>query len=184
MSPHSGGTVPDSHRLPLPLAWFGSEPTMAAVTVSRLASAWLPVVVWAGLIFTLSSIPDLGTGLGGWDLALRKAAHVVEYAVLGALLFRAVSLPAQPTANGSTPIWAWLLGAAYAASDELHQHFVPGRQASALDLAIDAAGVAVGVLAARLAHASRLLPGESTGRCRRSTGKARTPDDGAAESAP
>jgi VanZ family protein len=124
---------------------------MAPVTVSRLASAWLPVLVWAGLIFALSSIPDLGTGLGGWDLALRKAAHLVEYAVLGALLFRAVSSGVQPVRNGGTMVWAWILGAAYAASDELHQHFVPGRQASALDLAIDAVGVAVGVLAARLA---------------------------------
>jgi VanZ family protein len=124
---------------------------MAPVTLSRLASAWLPVVVWAGLIFALSSIPDLGTGLGGWDLVLRKAAHVVEYAVLGALLFRALSSAGQPLRNGSAGTWAWMLGAAYAASDELHQHFVPGRQASALDLAIDAVGVAVGVLAARLA---------------------------------
>jgi VanZ family protein len=124
---------------------------MALVTVSRLASAWLPVVVWAGLIFTLSSIPDLGTGLGGWDLVLRKAAHVAEFAVLGALLYRALSVSGQPFGNGRAAAWAWLVGAAYAASDELHQHFVPGRQASALDLAIDAAGVAVGAVAARLA---------------------------------
>ena len=37
---------------------------------------WLPVLVWAAVIFTFSSIPDLGTGLGGWDLVLRKLAHV------------------------------------------------------------------------------------------------------------
>jgi VanZ family protein len=146
MSPHSGGTVPDLHRVPLPLAWFGPEPTMAPVPLSRLAFTWLPVVAWAALIFALSSIPDLGTGLGGWDLALRKAAHLAEYAVLGALLARAL----YNTIAG----WAWLswaAGTAYAASDELHQHFVPGRQASALDLAIDATGVAVGVLAVRFA---------------------------------
>ena len=116
------------------------------VPLSRLAFTWLPVVAWAALIFALSSIPDLGTGLGGWDLALRKAAHLAEYAVLGALLARAL----YNTIAG----WAWLswaAGTAYAASDELHQHFVPGRQASALDLAIDATGVAVGVLAVRFA---------------------------------
>ena len=147
--------------------------------LSRLAFTWLPVVAWAALIFALSSIPDLGTGLGGWDLALRKAAHLAEYAVLGALLARAL--------YGTVTGWAWVswvAGTAYAASDELHQHFVPGRQASALDLAIDAAGVAVGVLAVRLAHASRLLHTASTGRSKRSTDKARAPDDGAAESAP
>jgi hypothetical protein len=37
------------------------------VPLSRLAFTWLPVVAWAALIFALSSIPDLGTGLGGWD---------------------------------------------------------------------------------------------------------------------
>ena len=109
--------------------------------LTRVVSAWLPVVAWAILIFALSSVPDLGTGLGGWDLLLRKLAHVAEYAILGALLARAVSSP-----------WtAVTLGTIYAISDELHQHFVPGRQASALDVAIDAAGVAVGVLAIRVA---------------------------------
>ena len=107
--------------------------------VSRLASAWLPVVAWAGLIFALSSIPDLGTGLGGWDLVLRKAAHVAEYAILGALLVRAVI----------SPWMAVTLGTIYALTDELHQHFVPGREASVLDVAIDALGVAVGVAALR-----------------------------------
>ena len=109
-----------------------------SVAASRVLSAWLPVVAWAGLIFTLSSIPDLGTGLGGWDLVLRKLAHTAEYAVLGLLLFRALE-----------NAWAaFLLGAAYAVTDELHQAFVPGRQGAPLDVAIDAAGVAVGVLLA------------------------------------
>jgi len=44
---------------------------------------WLPVAVWATLIFALSSIPDLGTALAAWDLLLRKLAHAAEYAELG-----------------------------------------------------------------------------------------------------
>jgi hypothetical protein len=116
------------------------------VPLSRLAFAWLPVVAWAGLIFALSSIPDLGTGLGGWDLALRKAAHVAEYAILGALLARALSDAVVGW------VWiSWLAGTVYAATDELHQHFVPGREASGVDIVLDAIGVAVGVLAVRLA---------------------------------
>jgi VanZ family protein len=100
---------------------------------------WLPVVAWAGVIFALSSVPDLGTGLGGWDLLLRKLAHAGEYALLGALLLRALSrdLP------------AFALGVAYAISDELHQHFVPGRRGAPLDVLIDAVGVGLGVLAWR-----------------------------------
>ena len=105
---------------------------------ARLVSTWLPVVLWAGVIFALSSIPALTTGLGTWDLLLRKLAHVVEYAVLGFLLARAAPEPA-----------ALLLGIAYAASDELHQHFVPGREGVPLDVAIDGVGVVAGVVLMR-----------------------------------
>ena len=121
-----------------------SEPgTQAAARApGELARLWLPVVAWAALIFALSSVPDLGTGLGGWDLVLRKLAHAAEYAVLGALLGRAV---------GRAGI-AFLLGSLYAVSDEVHQAFVPGRMGSPLDVAIDALGVVAGVL---LWHALR-----------------------------
>ena len=37
-------------------------------------------------------------------------------------------------------------GVAYAISDEVHQHFVPGRVGAPLDVVIDSAGVAIGVL--------------------------------------
>ena len=37
-------------------------------------------------------------------------------------------------------------GIAYAATDEVHQHFVPGRLGSPVDVAVDAVGVALGVL--------------------------------------
>jgi VanZ family protein len=106
------------------------------VTSSRLLFVWLPVVLWAGLIFGLSAVPDLGTGLGTWDLVLRKIAHFCEYAVLGALLLRALGRQAPAVAAGI----------AYAATDELHQHFVRGRHAALRDVAIDAAGVLTGVL--------------------------------------
>jgi VanZ family protein len=102
----------------------------------RLLRLWLPVVAWAGLIFAFSSVPDLGTGLGGWDLVLRKIAHAAEYAVLGALLARAVRSPALAAA----------LGVLYAVSDEVHQAFVPGRMGSPVDVAIDAVGVIAGVV--------------------------------------
>jgi hypothetical protein len=99
-------------------------------------SAWLPVVAWAGVIFGFSAVPHLGTDLGTWDLVLRKLAHAAEYAVLGALVARAL---------GS---WrgAVLLGVAYAVSDEWHQSYVEGRQGTVRDVVVDAAGIAVGVL--------------------------------------
>jgi VanZ family protein len=103
-------------------------------------------VVWAALIFTFSSIPDLGTGLGTWDLVLRKIAHAAEFALLGFLLVRALGNE-----------WAGLFaGAAYAISDEIHQHFVPGRRAALLDVVVDTAGVAVGVYVVPRLFESRL----------------------------
>jgi VanZ family protein len=94
------------------------------------------VVAWAAVIFALSSIPHLGTGLGTWDTILRKGAHVTEYAILGLLLLRAVGreLPAL------------LIGVAYAITDEVHQHFVSGRHSSPIDVAIDSTGVLIGIL--------------------------------------
>ena len=63
-------------------------------TVSAAAfRTWAPIVLWAAMIFAFSSIPSLGTGLGTWDLVLRKLAHLTEYAVLGALLARALARP-------------------------------------------------------------------------------------------
>jgi VanZ family protein len=96
---------------------------------------WAPVVGWAAVIFALSSIPDLGTDLGIWDLIGRKIAHAVEFAILGALLFRALGRTAVSVVAGSL----------YAVSDEVHQSFVEGRVGSPLDWAIDTVGVALGV---------------------------------------
>jgi hypothetical protein len=132
-SPHSGGTVPDSHRVPLPLAGLRAEPIIERV--ARFQSVWLPVIACATLIFVLSGIPSLGTGLGTWDLVGRTVAHAAIYAVLGALLLRALERGLASVAGGI----------AYAVSDEIHQHFVPGRSSSALDVAIDALGVVAGV---------------------------------------
>jgi VanZ family protein len=106
------------------------------LSFERFLKLWGPVIVWAGLIFALSSIPALNSGLGTWDEVLRKCAHVTEYAILGFLLLRAMG----------REVPALLVGIAYAASDELHQHFVAGRHAAVRDVAIDAAGVLAGVL--------------------------------------
>ena len=104
--------------------------------VAARLTAWLPVAVWAALIFTFSSIPSLDSGFGTWDAVIRKLAHVAEYAVLGALLYRA--LRREPAAIA--------LGSLYAVTDEIHQTFVSGRHGSALDWLIDTVGVVAGVL--------------------------------------
>ena len=113
------------------------------MALPRRLSLWAPVLLWAAVIFTLSAIPSLSTDLGVWDTILRKCAHASEYAILALLLFRALGqeLP------------AFAIGFAYAISDEIHQEFVRGRHASPFDVAMDAAGLALGLL---LLHATRL----------------------------
>jgi VanZ family protein len=104
--------------------------------VSRFA-AWLPAIGWAALLFLLSSRPSLPAP----DVAnLDKAAHFAAYAVMGLLLAFAAD-------RSRWPLWiAVALGAAYGASDEIHQMFVPGRSASVLDWLADAAGTLAAVV--------------------------------------
>ncbi len=76
---------------------------------------------------------------------LRKAAHFAEFAILGFLLTADIYLwfsPRKPLLF----ISALVSGTVYAASDEIHQYFVPGRSCEFKDVVIDAAGVAGGVI--------------------------------------
>lgn len=111
-------------------------------------TATIALVAWAALIFTLSSFPNPP----GPRVTEPRAilAHVVMYAVLGYLAARAIA-----AWRGRFERWhaliAWLFAVAYGISDEFHQSFVPNRHATALDVLADAAGAALGVIAARVA---------------------------------
>ncbi|MFQ6000683.1 MAG: VanZ family protein [Anaerolineae bacterium] len=104
---------------------------------------WLPVLLWMGLIFFLSSQPHLpGYPHPLIDFLLKKMAHLFEYAVLAILLHRGV---------GDDDGWrALLIGGLYALSDEFHQGFVPGRNAELLDLAFDILGIVLGLYMAKM----------------------------------
>jgi VanZ family protein len=92
------------------------------------------------VIFVLSAQPSLDSGLGVVDLVGRKLVHFAVYALLCLLWWRAFVTVTGP---GRAALAAFLLASAYAVSDEVHQSFVEGRSASALDWAIDTAGAAV-----------------------------------------
>ena len=103
----------------------------------RAISRFTPPLALMGVIFFFSAQPGLETGLGIWDTILRKAAHMAEYGLLWYLWQRALQRP--------TPWPAAAIALAYAASDELHQTFVPGRHGTAVDVLIDAAGIAIAI---------------------------------------
>ena len=64
--------------------------------VLRRPDLWLPPVALMGLIFFLSAPPDLSSGLGAWDVLLRKLAHATVYAALTYLWWRALREGAGP----------------------------------------------------------------------------------------
>ena len=109
----------------------------------RSLAAWLPAVAWAGLIFAFSDqanlrfVPDEGL-----DFVVRKLGHMAVFGVLALLLWRAL---AMTTALRRPWAWALALTVLYAITDEFHQSFVAGRNASMRDVGIDAVGALVAV---------------------------------------
>lgn len=102
------------------------------------AISWLFVFVYMGLIFWLSSLTTLPVALPfPYE---DKLVHAAAYAVLG-------FLAANAFAKGSNKKRFWLafmLACAYGISDELHQYFVPGREASVWDWSADVVGSWIG----------------------------------------
>ncbi|MFH2203071.1 MAG: VanZ family protein [Elusimicrobiota bacterium] len=111
------------------------------------ARAWAPVLIWCAVIFALSSTH------GGHDpfkpytpqyflyVLTRKFCHVFEYFVLYGLVHSALRRERGRDDRWTTLI-ALTLTVAYAASDELHQSFVPGRSGNRVDVLIDFLGAA------------------------------------------
>jgi len=107
--------------------------------VKKFAKWWLPVVVWMVVIFIGSSIGSLPR-IGGkaTDGVAHRVAHVIEFAVLGALTLRALSKE-RPITKRELIITLVII-ALYGASDELHQRFTPGRSSEGIAVAFDVAG--------------------------------------------
>ncbi len=88
--------------------------------------------------------------LGDYNVIVRKFSHVSEYLILCLLFYWNLS-PASivkntggfPGASRHPLILAALFTIIYAASDEWHQSFVPGRSASAFDVMVDCIGVVI-----------------------------------------
>jgi VanZ family protein len=145
-------------------------PLSSGVTkFTRFLKYWLPVLGWLVLVFSASAdvksyqhssslfepllrwlFPQLAQAqIEAIHHLFRKGGHLTEFAILGLLFWRAIH---QPVKNDSRP-WNWTeaglalaLVFLYAASDELHQVFVPGRTALISDVLIDSSGGAIGLI--------------------------------------
>ncbi len=103
-----------------------------------------PAAAVMAAIFAFSSTPSRDLpDLGGWDFLAKKGAHACGYALLGAAYAHALSPGRRSTRIQA--VWSVGLAALYAASDEWHQSFTPGRNPAWMDVGIDTAGAAVGV---------------------------------------
>jgi VanZ family protein len=107
---------------------------------------WAPVLLWAALIFVLSSMSTLPAPPGGFT---DKHAHFITYGVLAALLVWAITDRTLSRTTWRVAAAVVALAALYGASDEWHQSFVPGRDVSALDLAADTVGAATAAVVLR-----------------------------------
>jgi len=110
-------------------------------------NAYLPPLLWAALIFLVSSQGILPGLTEVWsDFILKKTAHMFVYAVLYLLMFRGVQLT-FPLLKGDLQ---WMVPVflcfGYAASDELHQMYVPGRYGTIRDVGFDMLGVGIAFL--------------------------------------
>jgi len=134
--------------------------TAAAALASRL-TPWAPAVLWAAAIFFFSgqSHPPQPPGAGEIPF-IDKLEHLAAYGVLGALVFlalRRAAPEARARPRERDAALAVVIAAVYGVSDEVHQAFVPFRQADAADLAVDALGALL-VVAAVLVWSKRRVP--------------------------
>jgi VanZ family protein len=102
---------------------------------------WLPVVLYAGLIFYFSSLEQIALPSIPF---VDKILHLAEYSILGFLLARAIKITYQ--FKDIKKLYSLVIAIAfiYGLSDEFHQSFVPGRTASFWDVISDAAGGLIG----------------------------------------
>jgi VanZ family protein len=124
---------------------------------------WLPALAWMIFIFIGSTdllsaehtsrfigpflrwfAPDISAAtVASVQLVVRKCGHLTEYAILAALLYRALRQHRErllPIA-----VIAFVIAAVYAALDEFHQSFVATRTASPWDVTIDCIGALAGL---------------------------------------
>jgi VanZ family protein len=116
---------------------------------------WVPLLIYALFIFSLSdrAYPD------AQPIFSTKVFHPIEYLVLGAFISLALLPALWEKGLPAFSARVFLLGVLFAASDELHQAFIPGRVPSLTDVLFwDLMGIALAwaaiLMADRLLHSS------------------------------
>ena len=107
----------------------------------KIPYIWL-TLVYAVIILIASSIPDLKTPQLGFENQ-DKLYHFIEYSIFSVLLFFTLLNSGKTFLRKNVLLISLLIGASFGILDELHQKFIPGRQADILDFTADFVGVAL-----------------------------------------
>jgi VanZ family protein len=111
---------------------------------STFVRYWLPLIAYCAAIFIQSSFPA-PEQLPSFRFS-DKLLHAAAYALMGVLFYRAYATIPLAAVADRLILLSILSAALYGASDEIHQAFVPFRNADVLDAVADAAGAVIGVL--------------------------------------
>jgi len=117
---------------------------MKVKSAEKIILYWLPVILWAAIIFTFSANPTTSTSEIHWqDFLIKKTLHILFFGTLATLLYRAlrVSGVGKFRAGYTTIIITFL----YGVTDEIHQSFTPGRMPRVYDVAFDTIGAILAV---------------------------------------
>ena len=112
---------------------------------------WLPVALYAGAIFYLSSQSHPEKQLPSFLLedVSDKVLHAVEYGILAIVCYRAFRWGAGPHVAQQALVLAIVTASVFGITDEVHQFFVPFRESSWQDWLADTIGAAIGALSWR-----------------------------------
>jgi VanZ family protein len=124
------------------------ERVFTETTQNRWIWYWLPVVAYAALIFYLSSLPHPEENLPKilFEKLGDKLLHMIEYAVLALLFYRASRRAAGPRIAQRALLLTILVVSFYGMTDEVHQAFVPFRESTWSDWLADTAGGIIGAV--------------------------------------
>lgn len=119
-----------------------SQPPVPDSRHRRFCLYWLPLILACAAIFFQSAFPSVRTEpLFPHD---DKLLHMAAYGLLAVLFARALNRE-KPEVSPKLLYWSAVgFAACYGLTDELHQAFVPSRQADLLDLLADIAGAMIG----------------------------------------
>ena len=116
---------------------------------------WGPAVAMMALIFGISSLSQAPIPDGMTD----HAGHSIGYALLGALIFRALAGASWQGVTLGRGALSVVYSVLYGMTDEWHQSFVPGRSPAWDDVAADFRGALVGAAFVLILHIiNRLWP--------------------------